>query len=176
MLRQALQIAVAVFFCTVWRLVPFRPPNVQPVLATSMPFGKREGALSAALFSALTMIMFDVLTSGITQWTVVTALSFALVSAGSAYFLRWVKGIPGYVLYAIIGTLVYDALTGVVAGAVLFGMGWRDGFIGQIPFTINHLIGNVILAVVLSPAVEWLLAWSDSLFTAPISKKKRVRA
>jgi multisubunit Na+/H+ antiporter MnhG subunit len=44
-----------------------------------------------------------------------------------------------------------------MAGAVLFGMSWREGFIGQIPFTVNHLIGNVILTLVLSPVAEMLL-------------------
>ncbi len=160
MSRRPLQIAVAAFFVTVWRLAPFRPPNVEPLLALSMPFGKKDGVLAPAILAVLAIVVYDAFTSGLTQWTAVTAVAYALVAAGSG-FLKGSRGILPYLAYAILATLVYDAITGVVAGAVLFDMGWKQGFIGQIPFTINHLIGNSLLALILSPIVEWVLRWSE---------------
>ncbi len=151
-----------VLFCTVWRLAPFRPPNVEPIMASMMPFAKRRGAASAVLFAVLAMVLFDLITTGLTPWTAVTAVSYALVALLSSALLRSGDGLRRYVLAAALGTLLFDALTGVVAGAVLFGMPWRTGLIGQIPFTINHLLGNVLLALALSPLVELALRRSDA--------------
>lgn len=157
LVAQMAQVASAVVFCTLWRLAPFRPPNIEPVLATAMPFGKKYGAVTATVFAVLAMVAYDAITSGVTQWTIVTAGAYALVVAGSGFFFKIVRGIPGYVAYAVVATLVYDFLTGIAAGALLFGMGWKTGLVGQIPFTINHLIGNVILAVALSPIIDYLI-------------------
>ena len=159
---------IGIGFCTLWRLAPFRPPNVEPVMATTMPFARRFGMLGNALFAALNMVIFDLLTSGFTQWTIVTAVTYAVVGMGASLFLGKSRGVLPYLLYAIVATIFYDAITGVVAGSLLFGMSWKEGFIGQIPFTINHLIGNSILAVALSPLVEWWITTNDALETEAI--------
>ncbi len=153
----ALQAAAGILFTIVWRLVPFRPPNVEPVLATMMPMGKRHGWVTGLLFGVASMALYDLITAGVTQWTVVTAATYGVIGAAAGPLLRNRKGIVAYALFAVAATIVFDFITGVAAGAVLFGMSWRQGFIGQIPFTINHLIGNVLLACTLSPAVEWML-------------------
>jgi uncharacterized membrane protein len=153
-----LQGAAAIAFCLVWRLFPWRPPNVEPVLASLMPFGKRYGVIAGFLFGALNMVLFDLITSGWTSWTVVTAVTYGMVGALSAPWLaRWQGGIVSFVTVAVVMTIFYDAITGVAAGALLFDMSWKTGFLGQIPFTINHLIGNVILAATLSPFFDWIL-------------------
>jgi phage-related holin len=157
MLRLIAEIASGALFTVLWRLTPFRPPNVEPILALAMPMSRTRGAISSAFFAMLSITSFDLLTSGFTQWTVVTSLAYGIVAAGAGVVVSRVRGLWGYMLYAVIGTIVYDFLTGVMAGAVLFGMSWREGFIGQIPFTVNHLIGNVILTLVLSPVAEMLL-------------------
>ena len=160
--RRWLTVSGGILFTVLWRLVPFRPPNVEPVLATMMPFGKRMGPIVGLLFGALSMVIYDLCTSGFTQWTVVTAVTYGFIGAVAAVALHDRKGIVAYGIFAVVATLFYDAITGVVAGALLFGMSWKDGFVGQIPFTINHLIGNVILAIALSPVVEWILTRSTS--------------
>jgi hypothetical protein len=126
-----------------------------------MPFAKRQGAVSSVLIAALSMILYDLVTSGFTQWTVVTTVTYSLIALVAPLFLRPSRGLLWYAGYAIVATIFYDAVTGVAAGAVLFGMSWKQGFIGQIPFTINHLIGNVLLSVSLSPLLEWMLAKSE---------------
>ena len=150
-------------FCLVWRLVPFRPPNVEPILATMMPFAKRWGILVGLLLSVVSIMLYDVMTGTVSQWTAVTAVSYGLVGIGAGLVLPGKKNIIWYVLYAVIATLVYDLLTGVLAGAILFQMSFREGFIGQIPFTVNHLIGNIILSLALSPLVEWFVAGKEGV-------------
>ena len=37
--------------CLLIRLIPFRPPNVEPILAMQMPFSRAYGALASFLFA-----------------------------------------------------------------------------------------------------------------------------
>lgn len=57
-------------------------------------------------------------------------------------------------LFAIAATIFFDLLTGVLLGPVLFGGSMREAFIGQIPFTVKHLLGNIFLAATVSPAID----------------------
>jgi hypothetical protein len=60
--------------------------------------------------------------------------------------------------YSIIGTLVYDALTGLTIGPLMFKMPFMVALVGQIPFTLWHLAGNMVMALVFSPALyKWVL-------------------
>ena len=56
-----------------------------------------------------------------------------------------------YVKFAVIGTLFFDAITGLTVGPLFFNQSFMSALIGQIPFTILHLIGNVSFAFVVSP-------------------------
>ena len=154
-----LKLVLGLAFCTTWRLVPFRPPNVQPILATMMPLARYQGPVAAGLFGVANMILFDVLTGHLSVWTAITSVTYGVVGVGAWSFLRNRRGVLWYAAFAVVATLFYDAITGVVAGSVLFGLPWMEGLAGQIPFTINHLIGNVILALALSPLVDLAIRW-----------------
>jgi len=68
-----------------------------------------------------------------------------------------------YVLYAVVGTVLYDAVTGLSVGPLFYGQPFMDALKGQIPFTINHVLGNVFLALVLSPLVDKWIVTSETL-------------
>ena len=57
-----------------FRLIPFRPPNFEPMLAVVMPFSKRYGIVGSFLFGFLGIVLFDAITSGWGSWTAVTAV------------------------------------------------------------------------------------------------------
>lgn len=141
------------------RLIPFRPPNVEPVLATMMPFSKRYGALGAFLFGFLSIMLFDAVTSGIGQWTWITATAYGAVGLGSWLYFRNREGkVYQFVTYGIIGTILYDAATGLTIGPLMFGQSFAEAFYGQIPFTAMHLLGNIALSLTLSPALyRWVV-------------------
>ncbi len=136
------------------RLLPFRPPNVEPLMATLMPFSKHYGIPGALFFGFFAIVLFDSVTSGIGMWTWITGLAYGLVGVGGALFFRNRAGTArNYVLYAIPATLVYDAVTGLSIGPLFFGQPFMAALIGQIPFTALHLLGNIILGAVLSPLI-----------------------
>ncbi|HEY4522280.1 MAG TPA: hypothetical protein VJH91_01435 [Candidatus Paceibacterota bacterium] len=75
-------------------MIPFRPPNFEPMLATMMPFSKRYGVVGTFLFGFLGIVFFDAVTSGWGSWTWITALCYGAL------------GVAAHLL----GTVVFAAL------------------------------------------------------------------
>ena len=141
------------------RLIPFRPPNVEPLMATIMPFSKRYGWLGSFILGLSSIVIFDIVTVRVGMWTLITGVAYGLVAVGASVFFRnrranW----KNYAQYSIIGTIAYDALTGLTIGPLLFGQTFMSAFIGQIPFTFWHLGGNIAFAAILSPLIyDWVI-------------------
>jgi uncharacterized membrane protein len=154
------------------RLIPFRAPNVEPIMAAVMPFGRVYGRFAAFMFGALSVVVYDSLTAGIGVWTAITAIAYGLVGLGAAYYFKNRTGRKNYVIYAIIATILYDAITGLTVGPIFFNQPFMAAVIGQIPFTALHLLGSVTFAIVLSPAIE---SWSAKKSTVPISVHSLVK-
>jgi energy-coupling factor transport system substrate-specific component len=137
-----------------FRLLPFRAPNVEPIMTTIMPFSKSYGKISIFVFGFFSIVLFDSITSGLGIWTLITALAYGLLGLGSTYFFKNRSGWKNYAIYAFIGTIAYDAITGLTIGPLFFNQSFMVSLVGQIPFTILHLLGNVSFAIVLSPVIE----------------------
>ena len=128
-------------------------------MATTMPFGKQFGYLGGFAFGFLSIVIYDLLTKfGI--WTWITAGMYGLVGLGAAWFFRKYKAnAVNFAIYALVATLIYDIITGPIMSSVMFKMPFMQSVIGQIPFTLWHLGGNLLLAVTLSPALNrWVVS------------------
>jgi len=155
--------------CLLIRLIPFRPPNIEPVLATQMPFSKAYGALAGFLFAFLNIILFDLITGKLGIWTLLTASTYGVLGFWSAYYFKNRKANRvNYVRFAIIGTLFFDAVTGLSIGPLFFHQTLYSAFVGQIPFTGLHLLGNISFALVLSPALYRFVVENKRFETASI--------
>jgi hypothetical protein len=141
------------------RLLP-HPPNMEPIMGSMMPFAKRCGWLFSAIISFVSIFLYDVISGTLGLWSYATAITYALLGvAAGVYFKSIEGGVLHYVGFAIVGTLLYDIVTGVFLGPVLFGgMTYAEAFMGQIPFTLWHVLGNILLAATLSPAIEFVLS------------------
>lgn len=145
------------------RLFPWRPPNMEAVLAVSMPFAKHFGALGAFLFGALSIVLFDLATTKVGLWTLITALAYGALGIGAHFFFKHRESSArNYVLYAIPATILYDAATGLSIGPLFFGQPFMEALAGQIPFTLWHLAGNIVFAALLSPLVYRLVATNQT--------------
>lgn len=162
---------VSVFaFCLAFRLLPFRPPNVEPILASQMPLARHGGGFAGFLFGILSILLYDIITGTLGPWTLITASAYGMLGAFAAFYFKFksdfgnsLKSDLGtrrhYVYFAIVGTLFYDAATGLTVGPLFFHQPFLAALTGQIPFTLMHLLGNVGFALTLSPIVEkWVLA------------------
>ena len=146
-------------FLTVFliRLLPFRAPNVEPIMAVIMPMGKVYSKIMAFAFGFLSIVIFDSITSGIGIWTLITGLAYGSLGLGASYFFKNHSGWKNYVFYALVGTIFYDVITGLTIGPLFFHQSFMVSLVGQIPFTLLHLLGNVSFAIVLSPVIEkWI--------------------
>jgi len=154
------------------RLVPFRAPNVEPIMTIIMPFGKTYGKIMVFIFGFLSIVVFDLITSRVGIWTLITALAYGSLGLGASYYFKNRSGWKNYALYAIIGTIFYDAITGLTIGPLFFNQSFMVSLVGQIPFTILHLLSNVSFAIVLSPVIEkWLAKKEVSL---PATKDRKI--
>ena len=145
--------------CFGLRMIPFRPPNVEPILTTTMPFSKKYGWLAGFSFGFLSLIFFDLATLKLGIWSLITATCYGFLGVGAYFFFKNRKSTSlNYLKYAVVGTIAYDALTGLTIGPLFFKMPFMIALIGQIPFTLWHLAGNVVLSVTLSPFLyRWVL-------------------
>ena len=151
-------------FCLLVRLLPFRAPNVEPILATQMPYAKAYGASVGFLFGFLSIVSYDVITHTLGIWTLFTASTYGTLGLCAAYFFRTRKAsVSNFIAFSILGTLFFDLMTGLSIGPIFFHQSFYNAFFGQIPFTALHLTGNVAFSLILSPAIYVLVGEKKNL-------------
>src|ERR1035437_10151051 len=146
------------------RMIPFRAPNVEPIMAVIMPFGKVYGGVMSFAFGALSIVIYDSVTSGVGIWTLITAFVYGVIGYGTQIFFKNRSGWKSYATYAVIATIFYDAITGLTIGPLFFHQSFMLSLAGQIPFTALHLLGNVSFAIILSPVIEMWAKKSEKSF------------
>lgn len=157
---------VGFIMCLLIRLIPFRPPNIEPILATQMPFSRAYGKVAGFFFAFLSIFLYDVITTKLGMWTFITAGAYGILAIwAGAYFKNRAGNSWNYAKFAVMGTLAYDIVTGLSVGPIFFQQPFMEALIGQIPFTALHLIGNVCFAVVLSPFIYKFVIENQKLET-----------
>jgi len=137
-----------------------------------MPFGKVYGGVMSFIFGAVSIVIFDSITSGIGVWTLVTALAYGIVGYGAQSYFKNRSGWKSYASYAVIATVFYDAITGLTIGPLFFHQSFMISLIGQVPFTALHLLGNVSFAIILSPVIErWVVKSKQSVVERKLVSK-----
>lgn len=121
----------------------------------------------AFLIGALAYPLVDILPAAfgaqgtVGLWTLTGAITWGLVAL--FYSRQKPSGSPlNFAKLGIAGTLIFDAITGPLASTIIWGMPFSDSLIGQIPFTLKHLLGiaavSLILAPLLFPSTSKLLS------------------
>lgn len=160
------------------RLVPFRPPNVEPMLATLMPFAKAYGVFTSFLFGFLGIGLYDLASGKVGQWTLITGAAYGVVGISAHYFFRRrTASVKNFLSFGIVATLAYDAVTGLSVGPLFFGQSFMEALMGQIPFTLLHLGGTIGFSLILSPVLyRWVVM--NHAFEIPvlIGKLRAIRS
>jgi uncharacterized membrane protein len=153
--------------CLLFRLLPFRAPNVEPIMASIMPLGRKNGALQGFLFGFLSIVVYDSLTN-FGYWTFTTGIAYGLIGVASFfYFNKFKTSLFNFAFFAFFATIFFDLVTGVLL-APFFGQNIYNAFVMQIPFTLLHLAGNMGFALTLSPIInQWLL--KEANFVKPLN-------
>ncbi len=162
--------AVVFCACLLIRFVPFRPPNIEPILALQMPFAKAYGAWFGFIFGFSSIIVFDLITGSVGVWTIAAASMYGLLGIwSSSYLQNRANTQTTYIRFAIISTIVYDIATGCTLGPIFFNQPFMAAVVGQIPFTALHLLGNIGFAFLFSPALYRVLTTSKQYKAVAVS-------
>lgn len=155
-MKNKLKIFTIFLGCLLFRLIPLRAPNVEPIMASIMPVSRKYGAVFGFFFGFLSIYLYDLLTN-FGPWTWITGLSYGTIGAVSVFYFKKAKTSAfNFALFSFFATIVYDLITGVLF-APLFHQNMLSALIMQIPFTALHLAGNIGFALTLSPLIDkWL--------------------
>jgi uncharacterized membrane protein len=160
-----------------FRLIPWRAPNVEPMLAAVMPFSKRYGILVSFGFGFLGIVLYDALTSGWGEWTWITAAAYGLLGLAAHWYFRSREATRmNFVTFSVIGTIAYDVVTGLTIGPLFHGQSFALALSGQIPFTLLHLIGAILFAAVASPLIYRYIVMQDTLELSTLWKRALARS
>lgn len=155
---------LGIITCLLIRFIPFRPPNVEPLLATSMPFSKEYGKVAGFLFAFSSIVLYDVISTKVGMWTFVTAVAYGLIGIWAVYFFRnRASTSMNYMKFAVVSTIAYDLVTGLTVGPIYFSQPFLQALMGQIPFTLLHLAGNITFAGLFSPLIYRYIVKSEKL-------------
>jgi uncharacterized membrane protein len=148
--------------CMLFRLIPLRAPNLEPIMASVMPMSRKYGLFFSFIFSFLSIFLYDLMTN-FGSWTWIVSITYGLVGVGSYfYFNKFKNSILNFVIFSFFATIIFDLITGVFV-APFFGQNIINAFMLQIPFTLLHLAGNIGFAVTLSPIISrWV--YSEKMF------------
>ena len=115
--------------CFLFRLLPLRAPNVEPILASIMPTSRKYGTIIGFLFGFLSIFIYDSVTH-FGSWTWIAGIAYGLIGAISALCFARLKTSPlNFAVFAFFATIFYDLITGVLF-APIFGETRRRGGFG----------------------------------------------
>lgn len=150
-----LRYLAGLIFCNIYRFLRIFPNN-DPIMGFMLPFARRDRWWQALLFPLIAMISFDFIVGKIGIWTLGTAGTYALLGVFFHFRLRNEKkmSLKKYAKNSVIGVLIFDFFTGPVMSSFAFGMPFAVAFIGQIPFTVMHLVSATFLTVLIVPFLD----------------------
>ena len=139
-------------------------PNNDPLVAFILPTSKNS-FLHSLVFILLSVFLFDFLTSGIGIWTYSVAAAYIILGLSCGYVLRRVKTIKlwHYISASTVLILLFDFFTGPILSTFIFGIPFYASFLGQIPFTVAHLISGLSYTIILVPFLDKSIAKNENL-------------
>jgi uncharacterized membrane protein len=122
----------------------------------ALPYSRRSSALTSFLFPFVSMVSFDFVTNEVGLWTAVTAITYGMIGLVFHFYLKNKEkvGIKNYLMCGVVGILVFDFVTGVLATPLLYGGTFTESFIGQIPFTLVHLLTGCLFILIVTPILD----------------------
>ncbi len=153
--EQGLILSAQVTGCLMLRLifnVVLGIPNIEPLYASSVFVGLHQNYWHTFLFTAASIVIFDFFTAGFGPWTVVTAFLYGLLGLAMVKFSKHNSTVVSkntrllnLLSVTVLGTLAYDFLTGCLLGPLMFNQNFFEAVVGQIPFSVVHVLGNAVL-------------------------------
>lgn len=160
--NQRILMVIGFVSAMLYRFIPFRPPNIEPLMSVMMPFSKKASKIELFTFAFSSILVYDFFTAGIGMYTYSAGICYGILGIwSSSYFENRKFTLKNYVFCSSIGIILYDAATGIILGPLMVGSSYYLAFVGQIPFTVLHLMGGTLFALTVSPFLGKILAKSE---------------
>ena len=143
--------AVAGAACGVLLKAGGAPPNIESLMPFAVSAGIALGPLGGFLQAASMRAVYDGYQAWAGVWTIGTAVCYGAVGLLAAKFGR--RFATNRVKIALFGgamAVAYDALS-LIVFYPMFPMPVDALIIGQIPFTINHVLSSVVSCFLVGP-------------------------
>lgn len=141
-------------------------PNVTPLMATELACTRAYGPWIGGLYAATGIVAFDIITDTVSLVTFWASLCYMIIGISAS---NWMRGRclekRDFLVISILGTLFFDLVTGVLIVPLQpYHQSMAEALVGQIPFTLYHLMGNVFFAqfivwfysqIMANPALEF---------------------
>jgi hypothetical protein len=155
--------------CLGVRLAPWRPANVEPILACLLPLSRRAHLWVSLVFPASLLLAQDVVQGALGIWTPWTMLAYSLCGLAAWAVRSSVR--QHWFMDAALGAalaLTFDVLT-LPMGPLLWGQSWVETVVGQVPFSLRHALGAAVSCGLTSTVLQrWLAADGPGLTWLPL--------
>ncbi len=152
------------------------PPNIEMLMPFILSGGIMLGPAYGFAIGALVRAAYDFQIVWAGPWTLATAFSYGVVGLLAGFLPLLNSGKKAFsrkqlVAAAVALTVVYD-LCSLAFFSMLFGLPMLLALGPQIPFTINHILGNALFVFALSPLIN--LAIEKMKLDAPFTFNLRL--
>ncbi len=134
------------------------PPNVELLMPFVLSAGLAGGPVAGFLVGLSTRAAYDVYLGWAGWWTLLTAPSYAIAGLFIGYVGLKRKALGRWEMALLAGaaTIVYDVVS-MLAFGLPFGIPLLNLVVGQIPFSIAHVGGNMLFCFLIAPTLATAL-------------------
>ena len=138
------------------------PPNIEMLMPFALASGLMLGPAAGFANGLLMRGLYDFFIAWPGPWTFATAFSYGVVGLLAGLVPMFAKGRRIFsrteiVALAVALTIVYDLLT-LLAFSAMFRLPLLAALGPQIPFTINHVLGNALFSFAFTPLLNSVLS------------------
>lgn len=120
--------------------------NCEPIFGLQLLLAPLLPTHYLVSWSVSSILLYDLLQQQLGIWTIFTSGAYLLVSYFTSRFTAHTTlGLRHYLSFTVLVTMLYDLLTASM-GPLCWQQSWAVMLMGQLPFTLRHLLSNLISA------------------------------
>lgn len=119
-------------------------------------FKNRFSRAQTMMFVVLSILAFDIITAQLSYFSLANACIYGLVELVCVHYLSKRYSLMNVLTHTVCSILLFDAVTGLGVGPFLFQQSFVEALVGQIPFTTQSLLKNLVFTGALYTGVHAL--------------------
>ncbi len=143
-------------FCLLFKYSLNLPGNIDLIWGIQLLLAQIFGPIALGLWSATTILGGDLLADNWGTWSIVTSISYFLVSCLTSALVKTKNySFINSLIFTVLVTIFYDLLT-ASTGPLFFEQAWLVMLIGQVPFSLVHMVSNCASTSLIYSSIQFL--------------------